>query len=106
MLAKGRVGPLQGFRSKLGRPFEALVKLSAEKKPEFDFGQNGLDAEQKIDTEKHEALGLCPVCKKGQVYVWIVRALAKMPSQCPRHAPFASVKTSCIARFRRNKCRN
>src|SRR2546430_14356384 len=53
------------FRS----PFEALVKLGAEKKPQFDFGENGLDAEQKIDTEKHEALGTCPVCHKGQVYV-------------------------------------
>src|SRR5437899_189094 len=69
VLAKGRDGPLQGFRSKMGRPFEALVKLGAEKKPQFDFGENGLDAEQKIDTEKHEALGLCPVCHKGQVYV-------------------------------------
>ena len=69
LLAKGRVGPLQGFRSKMGRPFEAVVKLGAEKKPLFDFGENGLDAEQKIDTEKHEALGLCPVCHKGQVYV-------------------------------------
>ena len=69
LLTKGRVGPLQGFRSKMGRPFEAVVKLGAEKKPQFDFDENGLDAEQKIDTEKHEALGLCPVCKKGQVYV-------------------------------------
>ncbi|TMP90065.1 MAG: DNA topoisomerase III [Verrucomicrobia bacterium] len=69
LLAKGRVGPLQGFRSKMGRPFEAVVKLGAEKKPLFDFGENGLDAEQKIDTEKHEALGLCPVCHKGRVYV-------------------------------------
>src|SRR5207248_272383 len=54
LLAKGRVGPLQGFRSKMGRPFEALVKLGAEKKPQFDFGENGLDAEQKIDTEKRK----------------------------------------------------
>ena len=69
LLTKGRVGPLQGFRSKMGRPFEAVVKLGAEKKPQFDFGENGLDAEQKIDTEKHEALGLCPICKKGQVYI-------------------------------------
>src|SRR5207245_10349223 len=29
LLAKGRVGPLQGFRSKMGRPFEAVVKLGA-----------------------------------------------------------------------------
>src|SRR5205814_2150428 len=55
LLAKGRVGPLQGFRSKMGRPFEAVVKLGAEKKPLFDCGENGLDAEQKIDTEKLDA---------------------------------------------------
>jgi DNA topoisomerase III len=69
LLARGRVGPLQGFRSKMGRPFEALVKLGDDKKPVFDFGGNGLDAEQKVDKEKHEAIGLCPICRKGQVYV-------------------------------------
>jgi DNA topoisomerase III len=69
LLTKGRVGPLQGFRSKMGRPFEAAVKIGGDdKKPQFDFGENGLDAEQKIDKEKHEALGLCPICQKGQIY--------------------------------------
>ncbi len=68
LMTKGRVGPLQGFRSKMGRPFEAVVTLGAEKKPQFDFGENGFEAE-KIDPQRHEALGLCPVCQKGQVYV-------------------------------------
>jgi DNA topoisomerase III len=69
LLGEGRVGPLEGFRSKMGRKFNATVKLSDEFKQEFDFGQNGMDAEQKIDKERHEALGLCPICQKGQVYV-------------------------------------
>jgi DNA topoisomerase-3 len=69
LLTDGQVGPLQGFRSKIGRAFEAIVKLGEDKKPQFDFGEKGIDKEQKIDTEKHEALGLCPVCQKGQVYV-------------------------------------
>ena len=69
LLTDGQVGPLQGFRSKIGRAFEAVVKLGEDKKPQFDFGEKGIDKEQKIDTEKHEALGLCPVCQKGQVYV-------------------------------------
>jgi DNA topoisomerase-3 len=68
LLGEGRVGPLEGFRSKMGRKFNATVKLGEEFKQEFDFGQNGLDAEQKIDKEKHESLGLCPICQKGQVY--------------------------------------
>ena len=39
LIAKRSVGPLQGFRSKLGRPFPAIIKLNADLKPEFDFGQ-------------------------------------------------------------------
>jgi DNA topoisomerase-3 len=69
LLTEGRVGPLEGFRSKMGRKFNAIVKLGEEFKPEFDFGEGGHDQPVKIDTEKHEALGLCPVCQKGQVYV-------------------------------------
>src|SRR5205809_4422897 len=68
LLARGRVGPLQGFRSKMGRPFEALVKLGDDKKPVFDCGGDGNGAPQKIDTSRHESIGLCPVCKEGQVY--------------------------------------
>jgi DNA topoisomerase-3 len=69
LLTEGRVGPLEGFRSKMGRKFNAIVKLGEEFKQEFDFGEGGHDQPVKIDTEKHEALGLCRVCQKGQVYV-------------------------------------
>ena len=69
LLIEGKVGPLEGFRSKLGRKFNAIVKLGDEFKPAFDFGENGHDQPVKIDTAKHESLGLCPVCQKGQVYV-------------------------------------
>ena len=69
LLTQGKVGPLEGFRSKVGRKFNAMVKLGEDFKPQFDFGEQGIDKEQTIDTEKHEALGLCPVCQKGQVYV-------------------------------------
>jgi DNA topoisomerase III len=69
LLTEGKVGPLEGFRSKLGRKFNAEVKLGEDFKPVFDFGENGHDQPVKIDTAKHEALGPCPVCHKGQVYV-------------------------------------
>ena len=69
LLTERRVGPLEGFRSKIGRKFNAAVKLGEEFKPEFDFGENGHDQPIKIDPEKHENLGPCPVCHKGQVYV-------------------------------------
>ncbi len=35
LLSKGQVGPLQGFRSKMGRPFAAVIKMGPEFKPEF-----------------------------------------------------------------------
>jgi DNA topoisomerase III len=68
LLAEGRVGPLEGFRSKMGRPFNAAVKLGEDFKPEFDFGTDGNGAPQKIDTSQHESIGVCPVCKEGQIY--------------------------------------
>lgn len=69
LLTEKRVGPLEGFRSKMGRKFNAIVKLNGDFKQEFDFGEGAHDAPATIDKEKHEALGLCPVCQKGQVYV-------------------------------------
>ena len=69
LLTEKRVGPLEGFRSKIGRKFNAIVKLGEEFKPEFDFGENGHDQPVTIDAAKHESLGLCPLCQKGQVYV-------------------------------------
>jgi DNA topoisomerase III len=69
LLTEKRVGPLEGFRSKMGRKFNAIVKLNGDFKQEFDFGEGAHDAPVTIDKEKHEALGLCPVCHKGQVYV-------------------------------------
>jgi DNA topoisomerase III len=69
LLREGRVGPLDGFRSKMGRKFNAPVKLGEDFKQQFDFGDNGSAEPQKVDPEKHEALGLCPICQKGQIYV-------------------------------------
>jgi DNA topoisomerase-3 len=68
LLTQGKVGPLEGFRSKMGRPFTATVKLGEEFKPEFEFENNDAAGAVVIDPARHEALGLCPICQKGQVY--------------------------------------
>lgn len=68
LLTRERIGPLKGFRSKMGRAFDAVVKLGEDKKPQFDFGENGAASLEKIDKQTHKALGLCPVCQKGQIY--------------------------------------
>jgi DNA topoisomerase-3 len=68
LLTEGKVGPLEGFRSKMGRAFTASVKLGADFKPEFEFENSEANGAITIDPARHEALGLCPVCQKGQVY--------------------------------------
>jgi len=65
LIQKRTIGPLQGFRSKMGKPFAAIIKLSPELKPEFDFGQNGAEgngAAAEVDFSGQEPLGKCPKC--------------------------------------------
>ncbi|MEO6921631.1 MAG: DNA topoisomerase III [Collimonas sp.] len=71
LLTKRTIGPLQGFRSKMGRPFAAILKISRDEeiknfKLEFDFGQNdeGEDGEG-VDFTGQTALGPCPKCASG-----------------------------------------
>ena len=62
LLTKRVVGPVTGFRSKQGRPFAALVRLTQELRPEFDFGQPGGEGEEAPDVSGQEPLGACPKC--------------------------------------------
>ena len=62
LIKKRTIGPLTGFRSKMGKPFAAVVKLNDELRPEFDFGQPGAADEEAPDFSKQESLGPCPKC--------------------------------------------
>jgi DNA topoisomerase-3 len=64
LLARGVVGPLQGFRSKMGRPFAAMIRLNADHQPEFDFGQTGSGEgePEAVDFGGQAPLGKCPKC--------------------------------------------
>lgn len=66
LLTRRTIGPLQGFRSKMGRPFAAVIKLNAEHQPEFDFGNGDAEGEAP-DFSGQEPLGACPKCG-GQVF--------------------------------------
>jgi DNA topoisomerase III len=59
------IGPLQGFRSKMGRPFSAILKLvEPDWKMEFDFGQDSDGAnDEPVDFSAQEPLGSCPKCE-------------------------------------------
>ncbi|MBC7500250.1 MAG: DNA topoisomerase III [Herminiimonas sp.] len=72
LLTKRTIGPLQGFRSKMGRPFAAILKISRDEeiknfKLEFDFGQNDDEGEngEGVDFTGQTALGPCPKCAAG-----------------------------------------
>jgi DNA topoisomerase-3 len=64
LLREGKVGPLLGFRNRMGRLFNAEVVLNDEKQPTFDFGQprEGEEAEA-VDFSGQETLGACPKCQ-------------------------------------------
>lgn len=70
LLTNKTIGPLQGFRSKMGRPFAAVLKISRDEeiknfKLEFDFGQNDDENAEPVDFTGQTALGACPKCAGG-----------------------------------------
>lgn len=64
LISEKQIGPLQGFRSRQGFPFAALLKMNVEHKVEFDFGNDDKkDGEAApMDFTGKEPLGKCPKC--------------------------------------------
>ena len=62
LLSQRVVGPLQGFRSKMGRPFDGLIRLNDDFTASFDFGQTDADGAAEVDFTGKEPLGTCPKC--------------------------------------------
>ena len=75
LLQTGALGPVDGFRSKLGRPFAAQLRLTADHKLEFDFGNGPSgDSDEPVDFSAEQSLGPCPKCQSqvfahGNAYV-------------------------------------
>lgn len=66
LLRTGKVGPLTGFRNKMGRLFNAEIVLNDEKQPTFDFGQPKDDeSAEPVDFSDQQSLGPCPKCGGG-----------------------------------------
>ncbi|MGH7486199.1 MAG: topoisomerase C-terminal repeat-containing protein, partial [bacterium] len=57
-------GPLTGFRSRMGKPFAAGVRLNDDFRVEFDFGQGSAssEGEEAPDFSAQVSLGACPKC--------------------------------------------
>ena len=63
LLEKRLIGPLQGFRSRLGRPFAAALKLNDKNETEFVFDNAPIGADgSKLDLDTQEVVAKCPVC--------------------------------------------
>ncbi len=67
LITEKQIGPLTGFRNKMGRTFAAAIKLNGEFMPEFDFGQDKADEAEAepVDFSGQENLGKCPKCAAG-----------------------------------------
>ena len=71
LLKNRTIGPLQGFRSKMGRPFAAILRIVRDEdinnyKVEFDFGQNDESEDgEGVDFTGQTPLGPCPKCNGG-----------------------------------------
>jgi DNA topoisomerase-3 len=94
LISKRQVGPLQGFRSKAGRPFAAVIKLNPELKPEFDFGQDrteGDGAVAEVDFSGQEPVGKCPKCG-GRVFETAMHYVCENATGKERKCTFRSGK--------------
>jgi len=68
LLEKRLIGPLQGFRSRLGRPFAAVLKLNDKNETEFVFDNAPVNADgTALDVNAQEPIGKCPICG-GRVF--------------------------------------
>jgi DNA topoisomerase-3 len=64
LLAQREVGPLEGFRSRQGRPFATKLRLNDAYEIQFDFGTGTADSgdAEAPDFTGQESLGACPKC--------------------------------------------
>jgi DNA topoisomerase-3 len=67
LINEKQIGPLTGFRNKMGRTFAAAIKLNDKMEPEFDFGQDKADEAnaEPVDFSGQLNLGKCPKCTAG-----------------------------------------
>jgi DNA topoisomerase-3 len=61
LITQREVGPLQGFRSKMGHLFNAIIRLTDTFEMKFDFGNND-EQQEEVDFSGQTSLGKCPKC--------------------------------------------
>ena len=84
LISKRDVGPLDGFRSRLGRAFSANLILNKDLAVEFSWGDGAGDDAEPPDFTGMESLGPCPKCK-SRVF--------EMPNSYACEKSFGAAKT-------------
>jgi hypothetical protein len=71
-----KIGPLTGFRNKMGRPFNAIIKLNDDNAARVRLrpGRAATRAREPVDFSAQQPLGACPKCagavfEHGMAYV-------------------------------------
>lgn len=65
LIHKREIGPLDGFRSRIGRAFSANLVMKDDFSIEFSWGEGGDDDEEGPDFSGQESIGQCPKCSSG-----------------------------------------
>ncbi len=101
LVTKGKVGPLDGFKSKMGRPYSATLKLDENFSVKFQFGDSGDGAERRPENLENapvvgrcpkSAMGLCS-CKTGELVETENAYVCRCPKGEERNCSFRLGKT-------------
>jgi DNA topoisomerase-3 len=92
LIRERQLGPIDGFRSKMGKPFAAVIKLNAENKAEFDFGQDQRNGNgEPVDFSGQVPVGKCPKCGNN-VYEMAMHYICEKATGPNRTCDFRSGK--------------
>ncbi len=101
LVTKGKVGPLEGFKSKMGRPYSATLKLDENFAVKFQFGDNPDGVERKPENLENatligscpkSAMGLCS-CKNGELVETETAYVCRCPEGSEKNCSFRLGKT-------------
>lgn len=101
LVTKGKVGPLEGFKSKMGRPYTATLKLDENFAVKFQFGDNPDGTERRPENlEDAPVIGKCPKsamglckCKTGELVETETAYVCRCPKGEERKCSFRLGKT-------------
>jgi DNA topoisomerase-3 len=63
LLKDKKIGPLEGFRSKAGKAFSAILELTDDYQVKFNFQKGEGNYSTLEDLSGYPSVGVCPLCK-------------------------------------------